>query len=179
MSDDNVNQERILGDLTGLRETKDALPQASGVRVKIEKATLRNNSYEGSTPTKEYLNLMLRLVEGINLTNENGEYQTKYTNKVIFSSNKDLVTWVDTKHEFYQAAKWKKGSYLIPLRQFWLAVGKDSKNVVINDVELSTLEGIEVLVDIGQTNKRMKNPDTGEWETTGEVENVLRNWRQA
>jgi hypothetical protein len=173
-----VTEEIALGDLTGLKEVKDVLPVASQVRFRIDKASIKDNSYEGSIPTKKYLNLQLRIVDGISFVDANGEAQTKFKNKVIFTSNKDLIVWVDTEHEFFQGERYKTGAYKIPVRQFLTAVGKDVKDAKFNDSELESLKGLEVLADIAQSAKRSKDA-SGNWSATGEVENMLRNWKQA
>ena len=49
---ETIFEEINLGDMTGLKEIKDVLPAASGVRVRIDKATVKDNSFEGSVPTK-------------------------------------------------------------------------------------------------------------------------------
>lgn len=176
--DEVVVEEIAFGDLTGIKEVKDVLPASSGVRVRIDKATIKDNSYEGSVPTKKYLNLQLRLVDGVAFTDEAGEAQVKYKNKVVFTSNKDLVVWVDKNHEFYKAEKYKKDSFLIPLRTLWLAVGKDPKNVTINKEELESLKGIELECNITHKEKRVKGPD-GDWIGSGEFENGFSGWKQA
>lgn len=166
-----------LGDMTGLKEIKDVLPAASGVRVRIDKATVKDNSFEGSVPTKKYLNLQLRIVDGISFVDSEGVAQTKFKNKVVFTNNKDLPVWVDTNHEFYKGDKFVKGAYLIPLRQFLVAVGCDPKAVVINEALLESLKGVEIEVDIAQNQKKSKTPE-GEWIATGEFENLFRNWKK-
>ena len=167
-----------LGDMTGLKEIKDVLPAASGVRVRIDKATVKDNSFEGSIPSKKYLNLQLRIVDGISFVDSEGTAQTKYKNKVVFTNNKDLPVWVDTNHEFYQTEKFKKGAYLIPLRQFLIAVGVDPKAVKIDEALLESLKGVELEVDVAQNQKKSKSPE-GEWIATGEFENLFRNWKKA
>jgi hypothetical protein len=167
-----------LGDMTGLKEIKDVLPAASGVRVRIDKASIKDNSFEGSVPTKKYLNLQLRIVDGISFVDSEGTAQTKYKNKVVFTNNKDLPVWVDTQHEFYQAEKFKKGAYLIPLRQFLIAVGVDPKAVKIDEALLASLKDVELEVDIAQNQKKSKDAE-GNWIATGEFENLFRNWKKA
>jgi len=171
-----VTEEINLGDLSGLKEIKDVLPTTSNVRVRIDKASVRDNSFDGSVATKKYLNLQLRLIEGISFVDENSEAQTKFQNKVVFTNNKDIPVWVDTNHEFYKAEKYTKGAYLIPLRQLWSAVGKDPKDVKINDEELKSLIGMEVLVDVVQNQKRAQVD--GKWSVTGEFENLFKNWKK-
>jgi hypothetical protein len=166
-----------LGDMTGLKEIKDVLPAASGVRVRIDKAGIKDNSFEGSVPSKKHLNLQLRIVDGISFVDSEGTAQTKYKNKVVFTNNKDLPVWVDTQHEFYQAEKFKKGAYLIPLRQFLIAVGVDPKAVKIDEALLESLKGVELEVDIAQNQKKSKGED-GNWIATGEFENLFRNWKK-
>lgn len=174
----SVTEEIVLGDTTGYKEVKDVLPVASGVRVRIDKASVRDNSFEGSAPSKKHLNLQLRIIEGISYVEaETGEAVTKYKNKVVFTNSKDLPIWVDINHEFYKGERYKKGAYLIPLRQLWVACGKDPKDVRINDAELKTLTGLEVLVDIAQSQKKTKLD--GNWENTGEIENLFKNWKKA
>lgn len=166
-----------LGDMTGLKEIKDVLPASSGVRVRIDKASIKDNSFEGSVPTKKYLNLQLRIVDGISFVDSEGTAQTKYKNKVVFTNNKDLPVWVDTNHEFYKGDKFTKGAYLIPLRQFLIAVGVDPKAVKIDEALLASLQGVELEVDVAQNQKKSKTPE-GEWIATGEFENLFRNWKK-
>ncbi len=166
-----------LGDMTGLKEIKDVLPAASGVRVRIDKASVKDNSFEGSIPSKKYLNLQLRIVDGISFVDSEGTAQTKYKNKVVFTNNKDLPVWVDLQHEFYQTDKFKKGAYLIPLRQFLIAVGVDPKAVKIDEGLLESLKGVELEVDIAQNQKKSKDSE-GNWIATGEFENLFRNWKK-
>jgi hypothetical protein len=85
---------------------------------------------------------------------------------------------VDTNHEFYQTDKFKKGAYLIPLRQFLIAVGVDPKAVKIDEALLASLKDVELEVDIAQNQKKSKTPE-GEWIATGEFENLFRNWKKA
>jgi hypothetical protein len=167
-----------LGDMTGLKEIKDVLPTASGVRVRIDKASIKDNSFEGSVPSKKHLNLQLRIVDGISFVDAAGEAQTKFKNKVVFTNSKDLPVWVDTNHEFYKGEKFVKGAYLIPLRQFLIAVGVDPKAVKIDDALLAFLKGVEVEVDITQNQKKSKDAE-GNWIATGEMENLFRNWKKA
>lgn len=167
-----------LGDMTGLKEIKDVLPASSGVRVRIDKATVKDNSFEGSVPTKKYLNLQLRIVDGISFVDSEGTAQTKYKNKVVFTNNKDLPVWVDTNHEFYKGDKFVKGAYLIPLRQFLIAVGVDPKAVKIDEALLASLQGVELEVDVAQNQKKSKDAE-GNWIATGEFENLFRNWKKA
>jgi len=166
-----------LGDMTGLKEIKDVLPASSGVRVRIDKAGIKDNSFEGSVPTKKYLNLQLRIVDGISFVDSEGTAQTKYKNKVFFTNNKDLPVWVDTEHEFYKGEKFVKGAYLIPLRQFLIAVGVDPKAVKIDEALLASLTGVELEVDIAQNQK--KTQLDGNWVASGVFENLCRNWKQA
>lgn len=166
-----------LGDMTGLKEIKDVLPAANGVRVRVDKASIKDNSYEGSVPTKKYLNLQLRIVDGISFVDSEGVAQTKYKNKVVFTNNKDLPVWVDTNHEFYKGEKFVKGAYLIPLRQFLVACGCDPKAVKIDAGLLEGLKGVELEVDIAQNQKKSKD-DEGNWIATGEFENLFRNWKK-
>lgn len=167
-----------LGDMTGLKEIKDVLPASSGVRVRIDKASIKDNSFEGSVPTKKYLNLQLRIVDGISFVDADGNAQTKYKNKVVFTNHKDLPVWVDTNHEFYKGDKFTKGAYLIPLRKFLIAVGVDPKAVKIDEALLASLQGVEVEVDVAQNQKKSETPE-GEWIATGEFENLFRNWKKA
>jgi hypothetical protein len=171
-----------LGDMTGLKEIKDVLPAASGVRVRIDKASIKDNSFEGSVPTKKYLNLQLRIVDGISFVDAQGEAQTKYKNKCIFTNAKDLPVWVDTNHEFYKGEKFVKGAYLIPLRQFLISVGVDPKAVKIDEALLMSLTGTELEVDIAQNQKKSKvvGEDGSEsWVASGVMENLFRNWKKA
>lgn len=169
--------EIVLGDLSGLKEIKDVLPAASGVRVRIDKATIKDNSFEGSVPTKKYLNLQLRIVDGISFVDSEGVAQTKYKNKVVFTNNKDLPVWVDTNHEFYKDDKFTKGSYLIPLRKFMVAVGQDPKSITLNADVLESLKGVELEVDVAQNQKKSKDAESN-WIATGEFENLFRNWKK-
>lgn len=166
-----------LGDMTGLKEIKDVLPAASGVRVRIDKASIKDNKYEDQPITKKYLNLQLRIVDGISFVDAQGEAQTKYKNKVVFTNNKDLPVWVDTNHEFYKGDKFVKGAYLIPLRQFLIAVGVDPKAVKIDEALLASLQGVELEVDVAQNQKKSKDSE-GNWIATGEFENLFRNWKK-
>lgn len=174
---ETIFEEINLGDMTGLKEIKDVLPATSGVRVRIDKATVKDNSFEGSVPTKKYLNLQLRIVDGISFVDADGVAQTKYKNKVVFTNNKDLPVWVDTNHEFFKADKFVKGAYLIPLRQFLIACGCDPKAVKIDAGLLEALKGVELEVDIAQNQKKSKTPE-GEWIATGEMENLFHNWKK-
>ena len=178
MEEETVFGTIDLGDMTGLKEIKDVLPAASGVRVRIDKAGIKDNSFEGSVPSKKHLNLQIRIVDGISFVDAEGVAQTKYKNKVVFTNNKDLPVWVDTQHEFYKGDKFVKGAYLIPLRQFLIAVGVDPKAVKIDEALLMSLAGTEFEVDIAQNQKKSKTPE-GEWIATGEFENLFRNWKKA
>ena len=178
MEEETMFGEIDLGDMTGLKEIKDVLPAASGVRVRIDKASIKDNSFEGSVPSKKYLNLQLRIVDGISFVDSEGTAQTKYKNKVVFTNNKDLPVWVDTAHEFYKGDKFTKGAYLIPLRQFLIAVGTDPKAVKIDAGLLESLKGVELEVDVAHNQKKSTTPE-GEWIATGEIENLFRNWKKA
>lgn len=184
--------ETVFGEvlLTDCKEVRKVLPAASGVKVRIDKATVKDNSFDGAAPSKEYLNLQLRIVDGISFVDENGEAQTKYKNMVVFTDKGDLDVWADLNHEWNKKDSYVKGSYLVPLRKFLVEAGQDvSKltSLTVRDFvkELcasEALKGLELEVNIGQVQK--KNKVTAEdgsvtWVPSGEFKNTFKNWKKA
>ena len=183
-------EETVFGDvlLTDCKEIKKILPQASGVRVRIDKASVKDNSYEGSVPYREFLNLQLRIVDGISFVDENGEAQTEFKNKCFFTDKNDLEVWADPLHEFNVSMEkyGKSGAYLVPIRKFLLEAGQGVKGLTVNSTrelvkklcEEKAFDGMEFEVNVIHASKWKPN-EAGKIVKTGEFKNQFKNWKKA
>ena len=138
-SEDNafdVVDEVLVGDLTEVKEEKQLIPPAKGVKLlvkKVESKASEDNTYR-------WLNLHLQLVEGIG-----GE--GAYRNKVVFGK----VCYYADMEKYGGKEFFKKKQHLIQLKNLLKAVSADLATVKINDAFLNGLVGQYVLGDITQT----------------------------
>ena len=174
-----VGEQFALGDLSEVKEDRTVLPVSSNVLLRISRASSRLNAKSGITS----LNLQVNLVEGVDVPekdqvgNLTGNLTKKYANKVEFV---ELPYKVDP--ALRTEPRWvsKNRPYLIPLKQFVLALGYDLKNApTIGDAFCQELTGREFRADIIHREVRRKNPVSGEYEGTGEYRHQFQGFRVA
>lgn len=166
-----VTEEIAVGDLTAVQEER--LPVCQNLKVRIAKAGVKA-SKNGDLKT---LKLDLVIVDGIPAVDpDTGETKMRYANKHVFPSFNDLLVWAnpETKTSNWYTSK----QYLLPFKQFLVAMGVDFKDVKINDAFLESLVGREVLVSIKHEQETVQN-EAGEYVPTGGVRERVVNFRKA
>ena len=183
-------EEVLLEDLDKIQQTQLVLPAAQGVRVKIEKASVKKALSDGSkdAPAEgpnnplgyKYLNLNLRMLDGISVPVigedglPTGETEEKFKNKVLFPNKMDLIFTHNP--EVKTSAWWKDRQYIFGFKQLCLALGMDLKQIRVNDDFLESLVGREILVDIVQEENNTKN-EAGAWVGSGTFKNRIKNFK--
>ena len=163
----SVTEEYQLGDLSEVKEDRVVLPVQSGVKFRVQKASQRI-SKDGSIKS---VTVELRLVDGIPIP---GSEELRYKNKPMFV---DMPYWTTRTTPRYAG---KNQSYLVPLKQFFGALGYDAKSPpLLGDGFYSEILGRELLGDITVREIRLKNPISGEYEGTGEYRNDIRRFQAA
>ncbi len=180
-----VTEEIEIGDLTGVKADTFTVPATKNVLMSVNKPSVRRilqqmgKDAPGESETnpciKKLLSFESRIVDGI------GD-EGKFKNKPIFT---DVVVWVDTSHEYYQAEKYQKETkpYLNDLKELMGALGYDlSAPPKINDEFLAEIQGRQFIANITAPQIRVpeKQEDgTTKWITTDERKNVLKGFRAA
>lgn len=185
----DVTEEVLLGDLDGIQNTRQLLPVAQGVRVRIEKPSIKKSlSDNAKDAPKEgpenpvgykYFNAQFRLLDGITVPiyddngNATGETELKFKNKVLFAGRMDFVFWHNP--EVKTSPWWKDKQYIFGFRALCKACGIDTKQVKINDELLEAIKDKEVLIDI-EHEEEQENKN-GEWVGKGTFKERIKNVR--
>lgn len=185
----DVNEEVILQDLDTVQEQRQILPKAQGVRVKIEKPSIRKSLSDNSKDAPKegpnnpwafkFLNLSFRILDGISVpilddnNNQTGETEIKYKNKVLFSGKMDFVFAHNP--EVKTSDWWKDRQYIFGFRSLCKALGFNLKELKINDAFLAELKDKEILIDIDQEEEQEQKE--GKWVGKGTFKNVIKNIR--
>lgn len=187
----DVEEEVILTDLDEIKETKQKLPKAQGILVRIEKPCVRKTLSNGAKDAPKegpnnpwaykYLNLQFRILEGIPTPvyddngKETGEMELKYKNKVMFHDKMDFVFTHNP--EVKSSDWWQNKQYIFGFRNLCKTLGFETKEIKVNDFFLSELKDKEVLIDIDDKEEQeLKN---GEWVGKGTFKNIVVNLRKA
>lgn len=173
-----VTEEVTLTDLDAVQEQKQILPVSQGVRVRIEKPSVRKALQDGSKEAPKegvdnpvaykYLNFNLRLVDGI----AEGD-KVLYKNKVLFPSKLDFVFWHNP--EVKNSAWWSNRQYIFGFKALCKALGINVKEVKINDEFLESIKGREILIDIAHEEEQ-QNVE-GSWVGKGTFKEKIKNIR--
>lgn len=185
-----VTEEVVLADIDKIEESKQVLPASQGVRVKIEKASVKKALSDGSkdAPAEgpnnpvayKYINANFRIMDGISVNvaddqgNFTGETEAKFKNKVLFPNRMDLIFWHNP--EVKTSDWWKNKQYIFGFKQLCLALGFDLKEVRVNDAFLEQMNGREILLDIVQEEEQEKNAE-GNWVPKGTFRNRVKNFK--
>ena len=175
----NVHEDYQVGDVSEVKEDRTVLPATSNVLVRTQKAAPRANEKSGVTS----LNVQVQLVEGLELPeldaggHPTGNLIKKYVGKTEFV---EIPFKYDPAMRQEAMFTGKNRPFLVPYRQFLVALGYDPKNPpAIGDSWLSELVGKEFRADIQHRAIKRKNPVSGMKEATGEFRHEFRNFRQA
>ena len=184
-----VTDEVVLQDLDAIKEQRQILPASQGVHVKIEKAEVRKTLADGSKDAPKegpnnpigykYLNLNLRLVEGISVPmvdetgNPTGETEVKFKGKIVFPNKMDLIFWHNP--EVKTKPWWKNKQYIFGFKALCLALGMDLKEVRVNDEFIELLKGKEILIDI--QHEEENELKEGVWVGKGTFKERIKNFR--
>lgn len=176
--DFEVTEETVLTDMEAIQEQKQILPVAQGVRVRIEKPSVRKALKDGSKEAPKegdenpvaykYLNFNLRLVDGIS----EGD-KVLYKNKVLFPGKMDFVFWHNP--EVKTADWWANKQYIFGFKSLCRALKIDIKEVRINDDFLASIDGQEILIDIAHEEEQ-QNVE-GKWVGKGTFKEKIKNIR--
>jgi len=173
-----VTEEIVIEDLTDVKEQPRIVPVSSNVKVRINKASMRDSKDKDTS----YLNLELRIVDGVEVLNDKtGETEIKFQNKPLFTPLNPLdgiIVKADLSVKGRSEKNWwtNKG-YLINLKKFCLAVDVDVKSIKINDEFFAELIGKELLVDVKHDPVQAKN-STGAYVDTGDFREKVCNWKK-
>jgi hypothetical protein len=184
-----TTDEVVLTDLDAVQEQRQIKPKAQGVRVKIEKPSVRKSLSDGAKDAPKegpnnpvaykYLNCTLRLLDGISspVLDENGqqtgETEIKYKNSVLFPNKMDLIFWHNP--EVKTSNWWKNQQYIFGFKALCKALGFNMKEVKINDAFLDAIKDKEILIDIEhEENNDLKD---GNWVGNGTFKERVRNIR--
>ena len=170
-----VHEDYEVGDVSEVKEDRQTVPAASAVLVRVAAASVRP-SKDGSIKS---VAVQFNLVEGVDVADlSNGTVVKRYAGKPMFV---DMPFWVDVAIRTAPRYTGKNRAYLVPLKQFWAALGYDLKSPPkIGDAWLTEIIGRELRTDIRLEPVRMKNPVTGQYENVaGEFQNRLRNFAVA
>lgn len=174
-----VLEQDVISGWGTAKEDKVVLPAANGVKVRVDRATVRL----GRKDTVKALNLQVRFIEGIPVEkldaegNLTGEFESKYANKVDFIEIEYKVVDKEARKEVRYTGE--NQAFLVPLKQFLLALGYDPATPVsINDEFCSNLIGKTFLVNVGKVSKRVLDPSDGEWKAVpGEYKNTFKGFK--
>lgn len=173
----SVTEEYALGDLSEVKDDVQVLPVSSNVLFRVNKGSTRV-SRDGSIKS---LSLDLRLVEGINMPQRDGQgnltgvIEKRYINKPMFV---DLPYWVDTAIRTKERYTGKNQSFKVPLKQFLMALGYPINPAPsISDGFFSEIVGRELRADITHREIQVKSPISGVYEGTGDYRNEVRRFR--
>jgi len=173
VSELEVTEEVVLGDLTDVKEQKQIVPASSGVLMRIAKA----GTMASKNGDIKSLKLELRIVDGISVIDQaTGTEEVKYKNKPMFTSMMDLPYWCDTAVK--TSKWWQTKQYLINFKKLCIALDIDIKAVTVNDSFLECLIDREVVVDIRHEENQVKSPE-GEYVADGTFREKLVNFRKA
>lgn len=176
MEDFQVTEPIVIGDLSEVKEQKSVMPPASNVRVAIRKASIKGNGKDGNSDTVKWLNLELRITEGIPVTLEDGSLEMKYKNKPLFTGMMDLPFWADLTVK--TSKWWQTKQYLINFKKFCVALDIDLKSVTVDDMFLEVLLDRELLIDVRHEENRSKN-ESGEYVGDGTYREKIANFKKA
>ena len=180
-----VTDEIETGDMSDVQE--DLLPASSKVLFSIKKASVDTItvSKEDKTPTLKKIRLQAKLVEGIEVT-QDGVTSIKYKGKVSFI---DFLVWHNP--EFKKGNWYESRKYMLPYKQFLIAMKYDTKNSPkINDELLGSWKDLEFRCDVlqkpiqvekrdEQGNKILDENDKTIWVDTSDLKNEYKNFRAA
>ena len=169
----NVHEDYEVGDVSEVKEDRQNVPAASGVLMRVAAASVRS-SPDGSITS---VAVQVNLVEGVDVSDPaNGTVVKRYAGKPLFA---DLPFRVDTAIRTSSRYTSKHRPYLVPLKQFWAALGYDlTAPPKIGDNWLMEIIGRELRADIRLRAVRIKNPVTQQYEdVAGEFRNEVRGFK--
>lgn len=175
-----VNEETLVGDLSDVKEIRQIVPIAQGVKFRIANAKVITDQKRGSVelPTLKSLGLELRIVDGIPVQDpDSNEVEMKYKNKPLFTGLMDLCFWADPE---VKTSQWYKNrQHLVGFKKFLQALGFELAGVRVNDAFLSMLKDLEIAADIRHREETAWDETKGEYIAIGTYKEQLVNWRKA
>lgn len=171
-----VQDEFEVQDLTDVKQERNLMPVAKGLKVRIDKAATQMNKAKDIYSLK----LELRVVDGIEQVNpETGETKMAYVNKPLFTGMMDLVYGAKDASTRDKAGKswWKNGQHLVEFKNFCNALEIPLKGVKINDQFLADLIGRELLVDVTHEAETALDAN-GNNVKTGDFREKLKNFKK-
>jgi hypothetical protein len=187
----DVNDQIDVVDLTDVKKESMVLPPSKNVKVRIVKTeksprVLTNeNTEKGKKGDIKSLGLSLEIADGIPTTNvETGEETLKFKGMKLNTGIMDLIVWADLEVSNKKGVKrldnkwWKNKQHLVGLKQFCVALDIPLAGLKVTDAFLSELIGRELLIDIGQEEETVENPQTGEYVKTGTMKNRIQAFKK-
>ncbi len=176
-----VTEPTEVGDLTGTSDDQ-SMPKADGVKVRIEKPTVRR-TLQNNQATEEAVNnpcIAKEINAQLRILPEGIDGVGGYANKVLFPNPRWYI-WANVEHEFYNkraSFTGEKRPYLFPLKTLLVALGYDIKSPPkIDDEFLTAIEGQEIIINVSRESERALV--NGTWKDTGGFLNRVRKIRAA
>ena len=165
------------GTLADAKEMSGIKPVAKDIKLKIYKIDVYNKTKDGSDKQWKQIKVRFQIVDGIDVGGVNKYKNTYVEDTYVYYASPDKY---DLSKQFY-----KSGAFLVPIKQLVMATDSVAPPLVLGGISdgnitelVSLLEGATVLGSILQVQDTAKNAETGEYEKTGEMKNVIKNFKK-
>jgi hypothetical protein len=174
-----INEPVEVGDLSDQSSGTDVIEPARGVGFIIKKAEVRaqlEDNKRAQSEDNRWKVKRLKLQLSVGSLGVDGE--GRYANKVFFPELILTMNTTEFPNDF--TSDWWKSQARGPFKEFLIALGYDVKQPpVIDDEFLAGLIGTELVADIQRVPVKRKDNTTGKYEATGDMENVIKNFKAA
>lgn len=164
------------GSLTDVKEIKNLIPPTKDVKVVIDEVKIIDQDKEGNELNWKQISFKFKIVDGIDVAGVN-----KYSGMSI---NQATPYFANPLAYDYSKPFFAKGQFLIPLTQIVKATGVTASKMVRGGLTTESavalgeqLKNKTLLATVVQKFKQIKNPETGKYENTDELQNEVRNFK--
>ena len=164
------------GSLTDVKEIKNLIPPTKDVKVIIDEVKIIDANKEGEQLNWRQISFKFKLVDGVDVGGE-----VKYKGMSI---NQATPYFANPPSYDYTKPFFAKGQFLVPLTQIVKATGVSAPQMIKGGLSTEnatnlaeTLKGKILLASVLQKFKQVKNPETGKYENTDELQNEVRNFK--
>ena len=175
--DTNEVEDFWSGNLTDVKEEKNLLPPTKDVKLLIREVDIYDSYDDGSTRLWKQIRVNFELREGIEVAGE-----IKYRGSRV---SQMIPYFAEPNHYDYKKPFFAKAQFLVPLVQLVKATQSESPKMIKGGLEdeavvvlVDSLKGKTVLGTILQVPVSVKNPDTGIYEATADLQNEVKYFKQ-
>jgi hypothetical protein len=164
------------GSLTDVKEIKNLIPPAKDVKLIIDEVRIIDANKDGELLNWKQISFKFKLVDGIEVGSE-----VKYKGMGI---NQATPYFANPPSYDYTKPFFAKGQFLVPLTQIVKATGVSAPQMIkgglTTEVATTLAESLKdkvLLASVTQKFKQVKNPETGKYENTDELQNEVRGFK--